>query len=163
MRKRLALILLVVAATIGCDRVTKHWATRSLRESPPRSYAGDAIRLVYTENPGAFLGLGSTFSHGARFWMFTVGCGALLLGLAAWVALRRGVPLSTALAASLIVGGGAGNLVDRILHGRVVDFLNLGISSLRTGIFNVADVAITFGVILLLFLPRTRPARPDVP
>ena len=161
MRKRLGLILLVVVGTIGCDRVTKEWATRTLRTSPPRSYAGDAIRLVYTENPGAFLGLGSTLPHGVRFWTFTVGCGVLLLGLVGWAALRRGVPLSTALSAALIVGGGAGNLVDRIQQGRVVDFLNLGAFGLRTGIFNVADVAITTGVILLVLLPR--PRRPPSP
>lgn len=50
----------------------------------------------------------------------------------------------------LVLSGGAGNFEDRLLHhGRVIDFMNLGIGSLRTGIFNVADVCITIGVIVL--------------
>jgi signal peptidase II len=54
-------------------------------------------------------------------------------------------------------GGSASNLIDRILHGSVIDFLNIGLGNLRTGIFNVADVAIFFGIALLMFsLPRER-------
>jgi signal peptidase II len=52
-----------------------------------------------------------------------------------------------------ILAGGLGNLIDRVTnHGQVTDFLNLGIGSLRTGIFNVADVAITGGALLLAWL-----------
>jgi signal peptidase II len=51
---------------------------------------------------------------------------------------------------ALLIGGGVSNLVDRISRGAVVDFLNLGIGSLRTGIFNVADMAIMSGIALLI-------------
>jgi signal peptidase II len=52
---------------------------------------------------------------------------------------------------SLVLSGGVGNLLDRVLHdGRVIDFMNLGRGNLRTGIFNVADMCITFGVLLLI-------------
>jgi signal peptidase II len=52
---------------------------------------------------------------------------------------------------SLVCAGGLSNLIDRVAYdGRVIDFLNVGIGSLRTGIFNVADMAITFGAILML-------------
>jgi len=65
--------------------------------------------------------------------------------------LRRGAVYIVAL--SLVVGGGIGNLIDRIFNQCcVVDFMNLGIGSLQTGIFNVADVVITFGVIWFLFI-----------
>ena len=50
----------------------------------------------------------------------------------------------------LLFAGGFSNLVDRVVHGRVVDFLNVGIGPVRTGIFNVADMAIMLGVALLL-------------
>lgn len=53
---------------------------------------------------------------------------------------------------SHIIGGGIGNLIDRIFNsGAVIDFMNIGINDLRTGIFNIADVAITAGIVMLIF------------
>ena len=61
--------------------------------------------------------------------------------------------------AILVMGGGFGNLIDRIYNqGRVVDFMNLGIGSLRTGVFNVADLAVTFGAIAVVCLSFQRDA-----
>jgi signal peptidase II len=55
----------------------------------------------------------------------------------------------------LVIGGGMSNFIDRLLYGGyVVDFLNVGIGSVRTGIFNVADVFIVTGVLLLVFSDR---------
>lgn len=68
--------------------------------------------------------------------------------------------LDTVVARSLVLSGGLGNLVDRIINdGRVIDFMNIGIGSLRTGIFNVADVCITVGVVVLIFQALRRPCR----
>ena len=67
---------------------------------------------------------------------------------------RFRVPEVVAVAA--IVGGGVGNLVDRVQLGAVRDFFNVGIGPLRTGIFNVADMAITFGGIALIVIPLFR-------
>ena len=68
--------------------------------------------------------------------------------------------LDTVVAWSLVLSGGLGNLVDRIINdGRVIDFMNIGIGSLRTGIFNVADVCITVGVVVLIFQALRRPCR----
>ena len=68
--------------------------------------------------------------------------------------------LDTVVAWSLVLSGGLGNLVDRIINdGRVIDFMNIGIGSLRTGIFNVADVYITVGVVVLVFQSLQRPRR----
>lgn len=68
--------------------------------------------------------------------------------------------LDTVVAWSLVLSGGLGNLVDLIINdGRVIDFMNIGIGSLRTGIFNVADVCITVGVVVLVFQALQRPRR----
>jgi signal peptidase II len=149
MRRRFALVLLSIFCTVGCDRVTKEWAYHSLRTTPPRSYLHDTVRVLYTENTGAFLGMGGTLPPTVRFWMFTVGSGALLLGLLAWT-VRRPTSLLATIAPALIIGGGLANILDRAGDGGVIDFMNLGIGPLRTGIFNVADMAITLGVVLLL-------------
>jgi signal peptidase II len=145
---RLALLLLVVS-TIGCDRLTKRLATAELRHGPTRSYLGDTVRLTYAENEGAFLGLGSSLPPGVRFWLLTAGSAAALAGLL-WLPRRARLGVAGLAGMSLVLAGGASNLWDRARVGAVVDFLNLGVGPLRTGIFNVADVAITAGVLLVL-------------
>lgn len=73
------------------------------------------------------------------------------MGLAIVLFVAKQMPPLSAAAWSLVLSGGIGNLLDRVLHdGRVIDFMNVGIGSLRTGIFNMADVCITIGVSLLV-------------
>jgi signal peptidase II len=82
-----------------------------------------------------------------RFLILTVGVGVVLLVLVGVLLFARSLAPAMAFAFALIAGGGLGNLYDRLTNtGRVVDFLMVGMGSLRTGIFNVADLAITFGV-----------------
>ena len=68
-----------------------------------------------------------------------------------YVATSRRLQFAQVIAFSLMIGGGAGNLIDRVFnHGAVIDFVNLGVGSLRTGVFNAADVEILAGITLLL-------------
>jgi len=148
--KSLALLLLVVM-TIGCDRVTKQLATENLAGEPARSYFADTFRLTYAENVGGFLSLGAGLPPALRNAVFTVVTGALLLVLAlfAWRQRQSGSVWHAA-ALALFIAGGASNWFDRVSAGRVVDFMNVGIGWLRTGIFNVADVAIMLGAALFV-------------
>ena len=145
---RVALLLLILA-TIGCDRVTKHFAAATLADMPTQSFLADTVRLEYAENPGAFLGLGASWPEATRIAVFAIGNGLLLLGLvvAAFRLRRSGAALA---GLSLLLAGGASNLVDRVARGTVVDFLNVGIGPLRTGIFNVADMAIMLGMAVVV-------------
>ena len=149
MRTRALLLLALIAATVAADRVTKVLAARHLAEGPARSFLGDTVRLVYAENAGAFLSLGATWPEWARRGVLGTFVAASLLGIA-YVAWRHrgGGPLLIGFC--LILAGGASNLVDRIAKGHVIDFMVLRAGPLRTGIFNVADVAITAGVALAL-------------
>lgn len=145
---RLALLAIIVT-TIGCDQVTKHVASRSLMGGPPRSYLGNAVRLEYAENTGAFLSLGSELPLWARTVLFSAGPAlALIAGFVAMLRHRWRRPALLGLC--LAFAGGFSNLVDRVNHGRVVDFLNVGVGPVRTGIFNVADMAIIGGLALLV-------------
>ena len=140
---RLGLIVAVLS-TIGCDRVTKHAAATFLSGLPARSYLADTVRLGYAENTGGFLSLGAELPFAVRTGLFTVGTGLLLCGLV-FIAIRgRWNRLST-LGLALFVAGGASNWVDRVTQGSVVDFLNVGVGPVRTGVFNVADMAIMLG------------------
>ena len=142
-------LLITIGATIGCDRVTKHVAATTLSEAPSRSFLADTFRLEYVENTGAFLGLGADWPQGARTAVFGVGNGLLLIALAV-LAKRGRWPRRALLGVALFVAGGASNLLDRITYGMVIDFMNVGIGSLRTGIFNVADMAIMLGAGILV-------------
>ena len=101
-----------------------------------------------------------------RFWLLTVATAVLLIGLTIFLMVQWNTTRLSFIALSFVLAGGIGNVIDRLFHdGRVIDFLNLGLGSLRTGIFNVADVAITGGVILLWLAsfrvqPETEEAEP---
>jgi signal peptidase II len=85
-----------------------------------------------------------------RTGVFTVGTCLLLLWLLAAAAKRRWSSVAM-LGITLFAAGASSNWVDRVLHGSVVDFLNVGIGPVRTGIFNVADVALMLGIALVVF------------
>ena len=153
--------LVLVAASgsvVGCDRVTKHLATEILGGGPVRSYLSDTVRLSYAENAGSFLGLGSELPHPVRFAVFVVAAG-LMLGVLVVCAVRRRWTGAKLLGAALMAGGGASNLADRAIDGRVVDFLNVGMGPIRTGIFNIADMALVAGLAVLLATWSSRSRR----
>ena len=139
-------VLLAVVGTIGCDRVTKHVAATTFADSPSRSYLGDTVRIGYVENQGGFLSMGDDLAPALRAAIFTVATGAMLLVLIA-VAVRRRLSGWPALGLALFVAGGMSNWIDRVTQGRVVDFLNVGVGPVRTGVFNVADLAIMVGAV----------------
>ena len=140
---------MLLLGTVGCDRVTKHLAATHLIDKPTQSYFADTLRLEYAENSGAFLSMGSGLPAPVRFAVFRVGVGIALLALLL-VALKRHWTGLLLCGATLIFSGGVSNLVDRIVRDRVVDFASVGLGGLRTGIFNVADIAIMLGGIFIV-------------
>lgn len=152
------LFLLLLLGTIGCDQATKRWAHASLARSAAHSYLGNTVTLEYAENPGAFLSLGADWPPVARFFLFTAGA-ALLLVFATVALMRHSASVVPVAGLILFLGGGLSNLVDRFTRGSVIDFMNVGVGPLRTGIFNVADVAIMAGAALAMFswVRRTEP------
>jgi signal peptidase II len=156
--RRAALLCLLLAATAGCDRVTKHYALTTLAGSPGQSYLGDTIRLDYYENTGGFLSAGANWRPATRTVVFQVANAIFLFGTLI-LAVRYQWTRLAAAGLILFVAGGMSNLVDRVAMGSVIDFMNIGIGPIRTGIFNVADVAIVAGVVLLVAdRYRARPA-----
>ena len=124
------------------------------------SYLGDTFRLQFAQNPGAFLSLGASLSATTRHATFTVGLGALVAVLLVWSALSRRLEWPHRLCIAVIGASGAANIIDRVRYdGAVTDFLNLGVGSLRTGIFNVADVTLIVGVLGILLIPHLRGAK----
>jgi signal peptidase II len=153
----LLLAAAIIVVLIAFDHATKWVAVHYLRTAPfPWRSPGDLIRIQYAENTGAFLSLGANLSPVLRAWVMMGLNSVILAAVGAWLVFGRSRPLVVPVSLAMILSGGLGNLIDRIFRdGRVVDFMNVGInfgeSSLRSGIFNVADLAIVGGLILLLY------------
>src|SRR5690348_13630646 len=77
--RRGLVLCLLLAATAGCDRVTKHLAVTTLAGLPEQSFLGDTVRLDYQENPGGFLSAGANWRPETRAVVFQAANGAFLL------------------------------------------------------------------------------------
>jgi signal peptidase II len=138
----------VIAVVLIADRVTKHAVVSGIPVGAVHKFL-PAINLVDVRNSGVAFGF---FSGGGAL--------VLVLTLTALTALvvyfllrptRRGLWLPT----GLLVGGAIGNLIDRLLNGSVTDFIKLPLWPA----FNVSDMAITFGVLALLYVLEGSPSR----
>jgi signal peptidase II len=153
--KRLLLVLAILFSCVGCDQVTKSVAKAYLSETHAVVLLGDTVRLQVAKNYGAFLSLGSSLGEASRGMAMSVVVGLVLAALLAYLFVSKPQNPVVGVSIALIVGGGVSNLIDRLRYGGyVVDFLNVGIGPLRTGIFNVADMAIMLGVVLWAFSDR---------
>jgi len=158
---RLLLVSLVLVGTVGCDQATKQLAISHLRDEPAQTFLGGFLRLVFAENPGAFLSLGGRLPPALRFGLLTIGVGVLLLVALLYLVRSQRIGRLHVVALALAIGGGVSNWFDRLVNdGRVVDFLVLGIGPVRTGVFNVADVAIMIGIGLMLWGNRSAKQEP---
>lgn len=151
MSRRILLICIVLLTCVGCDQLTKSIAKVYLPRDEAWSYLGDTVRLQLAHNYGAFLSLGNSLPSGWRQALLSAGVGVVLLGLLIYLVCWKNVQARNVMPLTLILAGGTSNLIDRLAYGGyVIDFLNLGIGPIRTGVFNVADVAIMAGVVWLL-------------
>ncbi|WP_421797559.1 signal peptidase II [Haliscomenobacter sp.] len=149
-QKRLIVLLIPGLLATVLDRLTKIWAVNTLKEQPMKSYLNDIFRLVYAENTGAFLSLGSDMNDNLRYWVLAVVPVLVLLYIFFHVLTAKNLHIVQQAAFGFILGGGLSNIYDRIMEGRVVDFMNMGFGTLRTGIFNVADMSIMLGLFLMV-------------
>ena len=151
LKNRAIFIISILIVSIVLDQVTKKIAQDYLTDAGTLSWFYNVFVLQYAENTGGFLGMGAAVSVTFRFWVFTVLVGIFLFVMLFYLIFSNTFSTRQIFALSAVIGGGIGNLIDRVVNdGRVVDFMNVGIGSLRTGIFNVADLFITFGAIILV-------------
>ena len=147
----------LLAATfllVGCDHVTKRVAKAELENGPPHTLAAGILELNYTENTDSGFGLLRWVSPAVRTPLLTAA--QLVGGLAFLVfCLRRRLPTLARFAFLLLAGGALGNGLDRLAHRHVVDFIHLT----YWPVFNVADIYVTVGAMLLMLAVRSANAR----
>jgi len=147
-----AWILLIVLLTIGCDQVSKEWIRKEITPKAFIPLVEDYLILTNVENTGAMLGFGQHFPPIAKRLLFQILPVIILLILLYRILTKQKLDTVLLVAFALIIGGGIGNLIDRIAFGSVTDFFQIRVGMFRTGIFNMADMGVTAGVFLLLFL-----------
>ena len=152
---RLALVSTLLLGCVGCDQVSKEVVRTHLSLGESHSFFGDTFRITHVTNTGAFLSIGADLPEQARIVVFQGALSALVLVLLWAAAIRTQTGQWQVVGFTLLAASGIGNLIDRFLNdGRVTDFLNIGIGSVRTGIFNVADVVGVVGCLVLLLANR---------
>ncbi|KAB7895836.1 signal peptidase II [Rouxiella sp. S1S-2] len=151
--KRLGLMIVVFALCVGVDQITKTIAKTTLSMDSVREYLGGSIKLLLTHNTGTFLGLGGTLPANLRYGLMIVGIGAFLLALLLYTLFNKRADAITVASLTMVFSGGISNLLDRIVYGGyVVDFMNVSAGSLHTGVFNVADMVLLVGAIMLFMV-----------
>lgn len=147
---RISLVLVLIIANIGLDQWTKIWARADLQYQPMKSYLNDFFRLLYVENRGAFLSLGSDLPDFWRTLVLHAFPAILLTAITLYAMFSKALNKWQVIGMSFIIGGGISNVYDRIMYSAVTDFMNMGAFGVRTGIFNFADVSIMVGLGIML-------------
>ncbi|MGB5554066.1 MAG: signal peptidase II [Flavobacteriaceae bacterium] len=147
-----ATILLLVLLNIGCDQFSKNVVRKNVTPNDYIQIVNDNFILTNIENTGAMLGLGADLSPTLKL-IFLQALPILVLCILLFRLLYvTNLNKWWVIAFAFVIGGGIGNLIDRIAYGSVTDFFQVKLGFLKTGIFNMADVSVTTGVLVLLFL-----------
>ena len=156
---RIILILLVITANIGCDQFSKKIVKRSVLPYETIRVLNDHLTVTRVENSGAFLSAGDSMSKTSKqIFLTLIPIIAMILGLV--YLFLKPVSGNMLIGLCFVIGGGLGNLFDRIMHGSVTDFLFVKVGIFETGIFNLADVSIMTGMLLIFLQFFTRKVRP---
>ncbi len=155
-RARWPIFLGLAAVVFVADQISKAWLVSFLAPGQRVEVLGDYVRLVHSQNNGALFGLFR--DQAIVFAIVSVG----VVGAIIWFHRSSGRNTLLSVALGLLLGGALGNMADRFRIGHVVDFVDLGIGTLRWYTFNVADMAISGAILLLLLstfiVDRRRPA-----
>ncbi len=155
-RRRWPLFLALAATVVVVDQVSKALVTGSFAPGQSVDVIGETVRIVFGQNSGALFGLFK--DNAAMFGLVSIAVVALIVVYHA----RAAGTLYLTVTLGLLLGGAIGNMVDRLRLGYVVDFVDVGLGSLRFYTFNVADSAISLAI-LLLFIAAIRPSLVDGP
>jgi len=149
--------LILAAAVLLADQLAKLWIVQTVGLRLKGSVdLAPFLSLTWVENRGISMGI-LNFGDSGR-WLITALTVAIAIAVAYWLARERDTRDSLALGA--ILGGALGNIADRVRLGYVVDFVHLHLGERSFYVFNVADAAITLGVIALLLKGAVKPQAP---
>jgi signal peptidase II len=157
-RRGLGAVAVIVAAIVAVDQATKWWVTRALELHESVPIVDGLFNLTYVRNAGAAFGLFRQLPDAVRGPLFIVVSVGALVVLGSLLAGVRPEERGLRVAIAAVLGGAAGNLIDRLREGEVIDFLDVYWREYHWPAFNVADACITLGVCTLVLLSFRRSA-----
>ena len=150
-KSRYLLITILVFLSIAFDQISKIWVRNNFESYSEKSIIGDVFTLIKVENTGAFLGMGSELSEIPRILLLIILPVIVLISITLYPYIDKSLDKLSIIGFSLIIGGGIANIFDRIAFGSVTDFLYINLGGIfKTGIFNIADLSVTTGMIIIL-------------
>jgi signal peptidase II len=148
---KLAAIFTIISLNIGCDQVSKIIVREKIDYNAQIKVIDKFLTLTKIENSGAFLSLGDNLPTLLKtILLLLLPIGALLYGLF-YVSAKNSLSKLSIFGICCVIGGGIGNIYDRILYGSVTDFLHMDFILFETGIFNLADVSVMIGMFILIY------------
>lgn len=149
-KTRLIILFAIICVNVALDQVSKAIVRNEISYQEQISIIENHFILTRVENTGAFLSAGHNLPEIIRFLLLTA-LPIAVLGYGLYFLIsNKNIPTKMQIGISFLIGGGIGNIYDRIVHGSVTDFLFIDFGIFKTGIFNVADMSIMFGIGLLL-------------
>tara|TARA_Y100001947_G_scaffold60300_1_gene50771 strand:+ start:2281 stop:2763 length:483 start_codon:yes stop_codon:yes gene_type:complete len=146
-------ITILIAVSILLDQLSKFLIRQNVDQYSEIKLIGDYFILTNVENSGAFLGMGSDFSPFVKTVFLLILPIIVLICIMIYVYRDKQIDKISLIGFCLIIGGGIANIYDRILYGSVTDFLFIDLGGIfKTGIFNIADLSVTTGMILILLM-----------
>ena len=151
--KRSIYIILVIVLTVIVDQISKILVRANINPDEQIQLIGEYFIMMNVENEGAFLGMGSDLNETLRIILLLI-LPILVLGFVLrYIIKDKTLDNWSLFAFSSIIGGGIANVFDRIAYGSVTDFFYIKLTDvLRTGIFNMADLSVTTGMIILVII-----------
>lgn len=156
-RRSLRQAMGLAVAVLLADQATKWWIIEGVRPPPGGIEVTPFFNIVMVWNPGVTFGLFGMGGEAMR-WVLIAVTFAIIVALGVW--LVRSTRTFQALALGAVIGGAVGNLLDRLIHGRVADFLDFHLGGWHWPAFNLADAAIVCGVCVLLLDTFLAPREP---
>ena len=140
----------LIILSIFFDQFSKFWIRNNIESYNEIELIGSFFTLIRVENSGAFLGMGSELSYIPKLILLIIFPILVLVAVSIYTYVDKKLDNLSLVGFSLIIGGGIANIFDRIVYGSVTDFLFINLGFFKTGIFNIADLSVTTGMILIL-------------
>lgn len=149
--RRSIFIFSVIIITIAIDQISKIWVRAEVLAGSQSAIIGDYFTLHNVENKGAFLGMGSELNDTLRIILLLILPIVVLGFVLRYIFKEKALDNWSLFAFASIIGGGIANVYDRFVYGSVTDFWHIDLGGVfRTGIFNMADLSVTTGMIILV-------------
>ena len=140
----------LIILSIFFDQLSKFWIRNNIESYNEIELIGSFFTLIRVENTGAFLGMGSELSYIPKLILLIIFPIVVLVAVSIYTYMEKKLDNLSLVGFSLIIGGGVANIFDRVVYGSVTDFLFINLGFFKTGIFNIADLSVTTGMILIL-------------